>query len=108
MLLRVQTIRIWWLDLSARRALAADAEGRTELFRTARRLANRLNREDVQWARGLAGLVRAAVLAQSSQTTQAAELLARADGDFIETDMTLHAAAARWARSRLLRVSVQT
>ena len=108
MLLRVQTIRICWLDLSARSALAAAAEGRTELFREARRLAARLNREDVQWARGLAGLVRAAVLAQAGQTTQAAALLARADGDFIEADMKLHAAAARWARNRLLGVSAQT
>ena len=67
LLLRVQTIRICWLDLSARSALAAARSGRTELLRVARRLADRLDREDVQWANGLAALIRASVLAHDGQ-----------------------------------------
>jgi serine/threonine protein kinase len=108
LLLRVQTIRICWLDLSARSALAAVRSGRPELLREARRAADRLDREDVQWAKGLARLVRASVLAHGGQTAQAATLLARAEGDFIETDMKLHAAAALWARHRLIGDSAGT
>lgn len=106
LLLRVQTIRICWLDLSARSALAAVRSGRTEFLNTARRLADRLNRENVPWARGLAGLIRAAVLASGDQTSLAATHLARAEDDFVEVDMKLHAAAARWARKRLIGDSV--
>ncbi|MGH9423224.1 MAG: hypothetical protein ACRD3J_24830, partial [Thermoanaerobaculia bacterium] len=101
-------IRICWLDLSARSALAAAHSGRTELLRVARRLADRLDREDVQWANGLAGLVRASVLAHGGETAQAATLLARAEGDFVETDMKLHAAAALWARNCLIGDSAGT
>jgi hypothetical protein len=108
LLLRVQTIRICWLDLSARSALAAAVSGRIELLSEARRFAERLEREDVQWARGLAALVRASALASGGETAQAATLLARAEGDFIETDMKLHAAAALWARNRLIGDSVET
>jgi serine/threonine protein kinase len=102
LLLRVQTIRINWLDLSARSALAAVRSGRPELLRVARQLADRLDREDVRWARGLAGLVRAAIVADAGQATSAATLLARAEGDFLEAQMKLHAAAARWARTSLV------
>ena len=108
LLLRVQTIRICWLDLSARSALAAAASGRTELLREARRFADRLEGEDVQWARGLAALVRASALGHEGETAQAATLLARAEGDFVETDMKLHAAAAFWARNRLIGDSAGT
>jgi len=108
LLLRVQTIRICWLDLSARSALAAVRGGRTELLRAARRLADRLDRENVQWAKGLAGLVRASVLAHGGQTTLAATLLGRAEADFVETDMKLHAAAALWARNVLIADSART
>src|SRR5262249_39015647 len=102
LLLRVQTIRIRWLDLSARSALACVRNGRSEHLRLARRLAARLNRENVQWARGLAGLIRAAASAYDGQTTLAATHLARAERDFVEVDMKLHAAAARWARKSLV------
>jgi hypothetical protein len=108
LLLRIQTIRICWLDLSARSALAAAGNGRTELFRRARRLANDLERERVQWANGLAGLVRASVLSHRGETTQAAALLARAEGDFTETDMRLHAATAHLIRTRILADSAGT
>jgi serine/threonine protein kinase len=107
-LLRVQSLRISWLDLSARSALAAVRSGRTELLRVARRLAARLDREDVQWARGLAALVRASLLIHGRQTAQAATLLARAEGDFIEADMKLHAASALWARHHLIGDSTGT
>jgi hypothetical protein len=108
LLLRVQTIRICWLDLSARSALAAVSSGRTDLLRVARRLARRLDREGVPWARGLASLVRAAAAAYSGETTTAAALLTRAEGVFLEADMKLHAAAARWARNRLVGDSSAT
>jgi hypothetical protein len=107
-LLRVQSLRISWLDLSARSALAAVRSGRTELLCVARRLAARLDREDVQWARGLAALVRASLLIHGRQTAQAATLLARAEGDFIEADMKLHAASALWARHHLIGDSTGT
>src|SRR5262249_10785077 len=71
LLLRVQTIRIRWLDLSARSALACVRRGRSEYLRLARRLAARLNRENVPWAGGLAGLIHAAAFAYDGQTTLA-------------------------------------
>jgi len=108
LLLRLQTIRICWLDLSARSALACVRSGRREFLRPARRLAARLDRENVQWARGLAGFIRAAALAYGDQTTQAATQLAAAETDFAEVDMKLHAAAARWARRALLGDAVGT
>jgi hypothetical protein len=108
LLLRVQTIRICWLDLSARSALAAAASGRPALIREARRLADRLERENVPWANGLASLVRASALGLGGETSQAATLLARAEGDFVETDMKLHAAAARWARNSLIGEPAET
>jgi eukaryotic-like serine/threonine-protein kinase len=108
LLLRIQTIRICWQDLSARSALAAAGSGRTELLREAQRFAGDLEREDVQWARGLAGLVRASLLGHRGETAQAARLLARAEGDFTETDMKLHAATAHWTRNRLIGDSAGT
>jgi hypothetical protein len=108
LLLRVQTIRICWLDLSARSALACVRSGGSEFLGRARRLAARLDRENVQWARGLAGLIRAAVLAHGGQTTLAATHLARAETDLVEVDMKLHAAAARWARKALVGDAVGT
>src|SRR5262249_56050843 len=81
LLLRFQTIRIRWLDLSARCALACVRNGRREYLRPARRLAGRLNRGNVQWARGLAGLIRAATFAYEGQTTPPAPPLARAPTD---------------------------
>jgi hypothetical protein len=88
--------------------LAAVRSGRTELVRVALRLARRLDREGVPWARGLASLVRAAAAAYGSETTTAATLLTRAEDVFLETDMKLHAAAARWARNRLVGDSPAT
>ena len=108
LLLRVQTLRICWLDLSARSALGAVRMGRTEFLSAARRLADRLNRENVQWARGLAGLIHAAVLAYGGQPTLAATYLARAEGDFVEVDMKLHSAAAHLARKCLIGDSIGT
>jgi hypothetical protein len=96
------------LDLSARSALGGVRMGRTEFLSAARRLADRLNRETVQWARGLAGLIQAAVLAYGGQPTVAATYLARAEGDFVEVDMKLHAAAAHLARKCLIGDSVGT
>jgi serine/threonine protein kinase len=108
LLLRIQTIRICWQDLSARSALAAAGSGRTELLREARRFADDLEREHVQWAKGLAGLVRASVLGHRGETARAATVLAHAEGDFTETDMKLHAATAHWTRNRLFGDSAGT
>jgi len=102
LLLRIQTIRICWQDLSARSALAAAGSGRTELLRKARRLADDLEREDVQWAKGLAALVRASIQRHRGDAAQAATLLARAESVFTETDMKLHAATAHWTRNHLV------
>jgi hypothetical protein len=102
LLLRVQTIRIRWLDLSARSALACVRNGRSEYLRLARRLAARLNREQVQWARGLAGLIHAAAFAYDGQTAVAATHLARAESDLVDVGMKLHAAGARFARKSLV------
>src|SRR5205807_358762 len=96
-LTRVQLLRVNWLDLRARAALSAVAEGgaRARLVADADRCGRRLLHERVSWAQALAKLVQAGIAAARDQAETAVVLLEDATRRFEQADMQLHAACAR-------------
>jgi hypothetical protein len=105
MLLRIETVRIRCLDLRARCALAAAAEGGPDAIRlaaAAERDARAIASTRAAWGLPLAGLVRAAAASIRGNRRRATALLREAIAQFEAQDMTLHAAAARWRLARLV------
>ena len=102
--LRVQTVRIFMLDLRARSALAAAAHAaeRKLLLRWAERDARRLERERMPWADALARLIRAGVAAAQLDRSTALALVNAATAGFEAAHMGLFAAAARRRQGELL------
>ena len=102
--LRVQTVRIFMLDLRARSALAAAAHAaeRKPLLRWAERDARRLERERMPWADALARLIRAGVAAAQLDRSTALALVNAATAGFEAAHMGLFAAAARRRQGELL------
>ena len=96
MLLRFQVLRIEATHLRARTALASAAvQGAPERLHLASKLARKIEKEDMPWARPFIGLVRGAIAHQRSQPDAAAALLAEAIKGFEIAEMRLFAAAAR-------------
>ncbi len=104
LLLRIQELRIEWLYLRARCALAMAAAVQQPLpyWRAAARDAAKIEREKMSWADPLARLIRAAIAASNGRSDEAITLLAISEAGFEAADMTLHAAVARSRRGELL------
>jgi serine/threonine protein kinase/tetratricopeptide (TPR) repeat protein len=96
-LLRVQQVRILFLHLRARAAMAAApaAAEPAPLWHAAERDARLLRRERIAWAKALAQLVRAGVAMGWHDTDGARQLLKDAAGRLDAAGLRLHAAAAR-------------
>ncbi len=105
MLMRIQLLRIEGLLLRARTALAAAATGASgtdDLLDVARRNARRMEREEIDWATALAGLVYAGAAAIEGDAARAAPLFEAAEATLEVKNMKLYAAAARRARGTIL------
>jgi serine/threonine protein kinase/tetratricopeptide (TPR) repeat protein len=103
MLLRNQVLRIEATYLRARAALAtALTDGERDRLNFAERLAQKLEKENMSWAKPFALVVRAAVASQRGQKAEAATLLTAAGSSFEQGDMQLYAAATRRRLGELL------
>ena len=108
LLLRIQAVRIESQYLRGRSALAAaieprcsDAERRL-LVKHAARSARRLRCERAPWAAAVAGLLEAGVSTLSGDAARAGAELQRAETEFRQIDMALHAAVAHRRRGELV------
>jgi hypothetical protein len=96
MLLRTQVLRIEAMHLRARAALATSAGDRLEnRLRIAEKLAGKIEKENMAWAKPLASLLRAAIAYQRAEKSEAATLLSESLRGFERAEMRLYAAAAR-------------
>lgn len=109
LLKRVQLVRIEMFHGRARCALSHIAhsssltnEQTESLLKTAISDAKRLDKERVEWATPLAGLVRAAVSAHRGDIEVAISILKSATQSLDQADMNLFAAAARWRMGELI------
>jgi len=103
MLLRTQVLRIEATYLRARAALATSLQnGDRDKLSFAERLAHKIEKENMSWAKPFAVVVRAAVAHQRGQNTEATTLLAAAGDGFERADMRLYAAASRRRLGELL------
>ncbi|HZE64796.1 MAG TPA: protein kinase [Pyrinomonadaceae bacterium] len=103
MLLRTQVLRIEATYLRARAALATSLQnGDRDKLSFAERLAHKIEKENMSWAKPFAVVVRAAVAHQRGQNTEATTLLAAAGDGFERADMRLYAAASRRRLGQLL------
>jgi len=102
----VQVNRIVWQDIRARGLLAAAAAARgstrTRLHRQAARDARALDGSGVNWGRGCAERLWAAVAVGKGRVPEALAHLQRAEHFFMRAGMKLMVAAVRWRRSQLL------
>jgi serine/threonine protein kinase len=96
-LMRVQKIKIFFLERRARCALAAAALARDArpLLKSAERDARRLDREGMGWSKALAYPINAGVAAARGDRSQAAALCAEAVQQLEAVDMNLYAASSR-------------
>jgi hypothetical protein len=99
LVLRIQHLRVVWLYLRARCALAAaegaGAEGERALIGEAAAGARRIERERMPWSDPFARLVRAGIAARGGRREEAAAHFAAAAAGFDAVEMGLYAAAAR-------------
>ncbi|MEP6741522.1 MAG: protein kinase [bacterium] len=103
MLLRTQVLRIEATYLRARAVLAMALNNNDrEKLNFAERLAHKIEKENMSWARAFATVIRAAVAHQRGQHTEAATLLEAASAGFERVDMLLYAAASRRRLGELL------
>jgi serine/threonine protein kinase/tetratricopeptide (TPR) repeat protein len=104
MLLRIPAMRVEAMQLRARAALASSGGGRDAgKLRLARKLARKIDKVDMSWAKPFATLLRATIAHQRGQTAPATELLSEAVQSFERAEMQLHAAAARRRLGEKLR-----
>ena len=108
MIQRIAMVLILSHDLRARCALAAAAESddptrRSWLLDQAESAAHTLDRERSSWPAGLAGLLRAGIASVRGHRGTALTHLETAASDFDTSDMTAHAAIARWRHGRFFR-----
>ena len=98
LLLRVQHVRIYALDLRALAAIAAarsDPLRRKALLKQAEADASSIAAEHAGWSDPIAALLRGLVAAARGDRTRAVRQLREAIRGFDETSMELHAAATR-------------
>jgi len=96
MLLRFQVLRVEAMHLRARTLLAkGSTENDTDELEIAERLARKIEKEKISWAKPFAMLIHATVAQRRSQSDQAGTLLSQAIQSFENSGMNLYAAAAR-------------
>ncbi len=98
MFLRVEVLRVSYLDLCAKSALLAVRQGafdETGLRRTVKRYSARLLRERPLWAKGLGAMLQAQLANLAGAHGETLSHLASAAGSFEDADMQLHLAVAR-------------
>ncbi len=96
MLLRIQILRIEAMHLRARVALAAGVlSGNKTMLELAEAMARKIEKENMQWAKPMATLLKAALANQHGSKVACASLLSAAMVDFQVADMHLYAMAAR-------------
>ncbi len=104
LLLRVSMVRTVTFGVRGRLAvaIAKNAEDPSAAHRQALRFARRLEREDTEYQKGWASLIKAAVYAQTDRGEQAVSELARAEEISEAAGMSGCAAAAAWRKGELL------
>ena len=103
MLLRTQVLRIEATYLRARAVLATALIDRDrDKLAQAEKLARKIEKENMAWAKPLAVVVRSAVAHQRNQLAEATTTLATAVDGFERMDMRLYAAASRRRLGELL------
>jgi hypothetical protein len=104
MLLRIPAVRVEALQLRARAALATSGGGRDAgKLRLVQKMARKIDKVDMSWAKPFATLLRATVAHQRGQTSQSTTLLSEAVQSFERAEMRLHVAAARRRLGEKLR-----
>jgi hypothetical protein len=103
LLLRFQGLRIDALHLKARAALAvaATASNPKPFLKTASRLADRIEKENMLWSAAFVSLIRAGVANIQGDVKECSNLCAKAVAELERVDMGLYRAAAqrRWGQS---------
>lgn len=103
MLMRTQVLRIEATYLRARAALATALSDRDrDKLDLAEQLARKLEKENIDWAKPFAAVVRSTVAHQRNQHTEATTLLSAAVDGFERMDMRLYAAVSRRRLGALL------
>lgn len=103
MLMRTQVLRIEATYLRARAALATALSDRDrDKLDLAEHLARKLEKENIDWAKPFAAVVRSTVAHQRNQHTEATTLLSAAVDGFERMDMRLYAAVSRRRLGALL------
>jgi serine/threonine protein kinase len=103
LLMRVQYAKIEALSLRARALVGASrGAGAGRLLARAERDAATLEGEQVPWAVGLAGLVRAGIASKRGQRDEQLRALMRAERALCVGELRLHAAVARYQRGLLV------
>jgi hypothetical protein len=102
MLMHIQAVRIEFLFLRARAALAAAVQGRSEMLHRAARDAEGLERTRASWAQGMACLVRAGIASIRGELREADALLADAERRLNASDLAHFASACRRRRGELV------
>jgi eukaryotic-like serine/threonine-protein kinase len=95
LLLRIQALRAEIRNTRGRAMLAALGRGAGAGTSAVTRVADQLEAEHMAWTAPLAALLRAGVYARSAQPEDCRRALQQAVAGFDDTDMGLHAAAAR-------------
>ena len=105
MLLRIQGLRIEWMHLRARLALASAAAGQQtkQRLRIAEQLAVRIAKENMPWSNPFGTLIKAGLAKQYGDDSKTAELLSQAIDGFEAADMALYATVARRRLGETLR-----
>ncbi|MBX7222078.1 MAG: protein kinase [Blastocatellia bacterium] len=107
LLFRVQTLLIEFHYLHARSGLSAwatetDPAKKHLYVKEAERDAIRIEKERMEWCRGIPEVIRAGIALTQGQPSRAIELLEAAEIHFQAADMKLHATAAQYRRGQLL------
>ena len=97
-----QRLEVVHIQGAAALAAALAASSPRALLGEAARAARKIEAQHMDWARPLAGLLRAGIAAQGGKAEPAAALLAEAERGFEAAEMALYAAAARRRRGQLL------
>jgi len=103
MLLRTQVLRIEATYLRARAALATGLSDKDpDKLDLAEKLAHKIEKENMDWAKPFAAVIRSAIAHQRHQHAESTTLLAAAVDGFERMDMRLYAAVSRRRLGELL------
>jgi tetratricopeptide (TPR) repeat protein len=103
MLLRFQVLRVEAMHLRARTLVAKATSNDESELKMAEKLARKIEKERMSWAKPFATLIRATVAHHRAQCEHAATLLSEAINGFENAGMNLYSAAARRRLGETLR-----